>query len=403
MGLPFPLRDGSGNLLLAANQKIASDSQLTFLRTLELYTGELEATDWRRRVAEKVNGLLNDGATLNAIAQALPEQKVAPPVHDGHEHQFTVELDTLLLHLDGALRQTPADSNWPQRFCQLSKALQRLTRCRFDSAVYTLVQHASTRLERYSAHHAALVACVAAETARLLKWTAPEIDSLFAACLSMNVAMTREQDLLLLQRGPLSPAQRELVREHAVRGALLLKAAGVTDLLWLDAVARHHLSEPPLALAERTPGQRLAALIRRVDIFGAKLSSRVARSPMSPIQAAREACLGPDGTPDEIGGTLLRAIGLYPPGSFVQLESEEVGVVIARGSRANLPIVATLVGRSGLPLAEPAVRDTVDRRYSIKGAVLPSAVKVLPPHKRLLEIIRLRKSNHTTDPDVQGD
>jgi HD-GYP domain-containing protein (c-di-GMP phosphodiesterase class II) len=397
VALPFPLRDGSGNLLLAANQKITSETQLTSLSTLELFTGETEAAEWRRRVAEKVNGLLIGGATLNAIAEALPDQKITVAAHDSHEHPFTVELDTLLLQLDGALRQAAPGSNWPGRFAQLAGALQQLTCCRFDSTVYTLVQHASSRLERYSAHHALLVASVAAETARLMEWKTQEIDSLFSACLSMNIAMTREQDMLLMQTGPLTPLQRELVREHAVRGALVLKAAGVKDLVWLDAVARHHLVEPPVPLVARTPGQRLAALIRRVDIFGAKLSSRASRAPMSPIQAAREACLGQDGAPDEIGGVLLRAIGLYPPGSFVQLESGELGVVIARGSRANLPIVAALVGRSGLPLAEPAVRDTLDKRYAVNGAVLPSAVKVRPPHKRLLEMIRLRRPYRPAD------
>lgn len=400
VSLPFPLRDGSGNLLLAANQMIASESQLASLSKLELFTGEQEATDWRRRVAEKVNGLLIGGANLNTIAQALPDQQSTSSTREDNEVPFTVELDTLLLQLDATLRQATPGSGWLERFAPPSQALQQLTRRRFDSVVYTMVQHASTMLERYSTHHAVLVASVAAEAARLMQWTAAEVDSLFAAGLSMNVAMTREQDMLLMQSGPLTPVQRDLVREHAVRGAMMLQAAGVKDLVWLDAVARHHLSEPNVPLAERSTGQRLAALIRRVDIFGAKLSRRAARSPMSPIQAAREACLGPDGKPDEIGGALLRAVGLYPPGSFVQLESGELGVVIARGRRANLPIVASLVGRSGLPLGEPAVRDTVDKRHAVKGAMLPEAVKVLPPHTRLLEIIRLKEQYRASEQDL---
>ena len=43
------------------------------------------------------------------------------------------------------------------------------------------------------------------------------------------------------------------------------------------------------------------------------------------MQAAREACLGPTGVPDEIGGALLKAVGLYPPGSFVELACGEIG------------------------------------------------------------------------------
>ena len=36
------------------------------------------------------------------------------------------------------------------------------------------------------------------------------------------------------------------------------------------------------------------------------------------------------------------------------------------------------------PLGEPALRDTLDRRYAVKGAVPPASVRVRPPHERLL-------------------
>jgi hypothetical protein len=123
-----------------------------------------------------------------------------------------------------------------------------------------------------------------------------------------------------------------------------------------------------------------------VDIFTAKLSRRAARQPMSPVQAAREACLGANGQPDEIGGVLLKAVGLYPPGSFVELTNGERGIVVARGRRANLPIVAALVGASGAPLGEPALRDTVERRHAVKGALSSQAVRVIPPHEKLFAL-----------------
>ena len=394
--LPFPLRDGNGKLLLAAEHKIGSPALLASLQQQALYTGEHEAVEWRRRMAEKVNGLLNAGATLNKIAAALPDKQP-----QGEREQaplsFQVELDTLVLQLDALLRQVDPESGWLDRFLPLQQAAQALASRRFDSTVYLLVQAASGSTERYSAHHVLLTAAVAVEVASQRGWSAEECDRLFSACLTMNVAMTRQQDMLMEQTGALSEAQRTAVREHAVRGAMMLKAAGVADLCWLDAVARHHQPEPDRPWSERPPGQRLAALIRRVDIFGAKLSRRSARKPMSPIQAAREACLGPDGKPDELGGALLRAVGLYPPGSFVRLESGEVGVVVARGRRANLPLVVTLIGASGLPLHEPALRDTVERRHMVKEALAPAAVKVRPPHERLLEIIRLHEQRRSSD------
>jgi hypothetical protein len=170
----------------------------------------------------------------------------------------------------------------------------------------------------------------------------------------------------------------------------LLKAAGWADALCLEVVALHHdaglESEP---LAGQAPARQLARLLRRVDIFSAKISLRAARAPLSPVQAAREACLGSDGAPDEIGSALLRAVGLYPPGSFVEMVGGEIGIVVARGRRANLPHVAALISSSGSLIAEPPLRDTLDRRYAVKSAVPPASVKVRPPHERLLSMRQL--------------
>ena len=101
---------------------------------------------------------------------------------------------------------------------------------------------------------------------------------------------------------------------------------------------------------------------------------------MSPVQAAREACLGPNGTPDEIGAALLKAVGLYPPGSFVELVNGEICIVVARGPRANLPVVAVLIGADGVHRGNAAQRDTNDRRFAVKRAVSAATVRITPPH-----------------------
>lgn len=77
-------------------------------------------------------------------------------------------------------------------------------------------------------------------------------------------------------------------------------------------------------------------------------------------------------------------MGLYPPGSFVQLVSGETGIVIARGRQANLPLVATLRSQSGVPLVSPALRDTAEPRHAVKGGLGAEDVNVLPPHDRLV-------------------
>jgi hypothetical protein len=72
-----------------------------------------------------------------------------------------------------------------------------------------------------------------------------------------------------------------------------------------------------------TPVQRLAQLLQRIDVFTAKLSRRRTRPGSNATVEARDACLDPSGLPDATGATMLRVLGLYPPGSFVRLASGE--------------------------------------------------------------------------------
>ena len=199
--------------------------------------------------------------------------------------------------------------------------------------------------------------------------------------------MSALQDELATSAAAPTAAQREQIRQHAQQSAQLLCEAGVDDALWCDTVRLHHdAGDAQLALADLPEERQLARLLRRADIFTAKISARRTRAPMSPVQAAREACLGPAGVPDEVGGALLRATGLYPPGSFVELANGERGIVVSRGRRANLPWVASLVAPSGMPIGEPALRDTLEARFAVRSAVASALVKVRPDHKRILAL-----------------
>ncbi|MFN9745131.1 MAG: hypothetical protein ACK57B_05760 [Betaproteobacteria bacterium] len=201
------------------------------------------------------------------------------------------------------------------------------------------------------------------------------------------MAITRLQDHLATVQGPPTAEQRREIAGHAERGAAMLAAAGLDDAVATEAVRLHHYaSAEGRPLQEQPAARQVARLLRRADIFGVKISRRGSRAAMSPLAAARGACLGPDGQPDEIGSALLRAVGLYPPGSFVELASGEIGIVVARGQRANLPLVAALVSASGGVYSEPVLRQTHDRRYAVKSAVPPQRVKVRFQHDGVLAL-----------------
>jgi HD-GYP domain-containing protein (c-di-GMP phosphodiesterase class II) len=384
--LPFGLRDVTGRLLLAAGERIDTDQQMNLLAAQNVFVDEYESAEWTRRLQAAMDLKIRQGATLSQVA-AVSVDEEAHSARPQRPLSLPEQWEELISQLDTILRDVRADTDWLPRLHVLMGRAQTLLQRRPDAALYLGVYEAAHSSEKYSSHHAMLVMQICELTGPILGWPKDWTQALSLAALSMNVGMHRLQDQLALTTLPLTPQTKDEIGRHAEVGAALLREAGVADALWLETVRLHHdASGAELPLASLPPPRQLARLLRRVDIFTATLSRRATRSPMSPVQAAREACLGAGGVPDEIGSALLKAVGLYPPGSFVELASGEIGIVIARGRRANLPLVASLIGASGNIMMEPALRDTIERRHAVKGAMPSGSVKVRPPHDRLLAL-----------------
>ena len=96
-----------------------------------------------------------------------------------------------------------------------------------------------------------------------------------------------------------------------------------------------------------TDGRDMETLLQRADIFGARLAPRVARLPM-PVTAAMQASYyDEEHRVDEAGAALVKTLGVYPPGAFVRLATQEVAVVLRRGATATTPRVAVVMNRDG--------------------------------------------------------
>ncbi len=404
--LPFRLFDGRGLLLLPGGMKIELESRLQALRSMPLFVDEAEAAPWLRLADETAESLMLRNATLSDISIARrkeishgrggPARDALAGAHNtersGPSTTFDIGLaerwEGLMRQINGVLQEATAQGDWVVRLHAALSQLIALAERKPNELLFLLIQHAGHDTRQYSAHHAALCAMVCAQVAHTLKWSADDRETLTMAAMTMNVAMTGLQDTLARQKDPLTPEQRQRVDNHGLRSAQLLAESGVGDPRWIKIVRLHHdasLLAAPLETLD--PAQRMARLLNVVDRFTAKISRRAGRPPMSPLAAARAACVGPDGKPDEFGSALLRTLGMYPPGSYVQLVGGEVAVVMARGERANEPRVAVLVGSSGLPLPEPVLRDTSSTSRKVVAAVPVDDVRVRLNHEALIELL----------------
>jgi hypothetical protein len=285
-----------------------------------------------------------------------------------------------------ALAADDFETAWLDRLSKLADRVRELTAQDPDVALYMMLQAATNDTENYSANHAMFCAVVADLCAAHFEWPDAEALSVQNAALTMNVGMLLMQNSMAQQGESLSPAQKLRVEDHPQRSVELLKSAGVDDPLWLEIVRRHHR---PIDEGEScdpaTSQQRLAQLLQRIDVFTAKLSKRKTRPGSTATVAARDACLdSSSGLPDATGATMLRVLGLYPPGSFVRLASGEIGVVVRRGGKAHTPVVACVRREDGGVITQPIVRDTGSRPYAVQRSLSADEAKIRLDHERIV-------------------
>ena len=214
----------------------------------------------------------------------------------------------------------------------------------------------------FAVRHSVDTAVITALLARALKLEDGVVRSVLLAALSMNVGMLARHAQFQHQAGPLDAEERAYIRAHPQAGVNLLRAAGVTDGVWLQAVLQHHEnvdgSGYPLGITGEDIGVG-ARLIMLADRYCARVSARSYRKPLLPNAALRDMLMAEKATLDApLASLLVRELGIYPVGTFVKLLNGEVGVVTRKGLNAATPHVQSLIGPRGARLDVPLRRDT---------------------------------------------
>ena len=238
--------------------------------------------------------------------------------------------------------------------------LQALVERDADVALFLALRHDDQRFALYPLTHAMHCALVAVLTARQLGWPASRSASVGCAALTMNWSMFDLQATMAEQDTPPTARQLKLIRAHPE--AAVDAEAGFDDR-WED----EHPGGTgyPHAL---TDVSEAAQVLRAADVYMAKVSARATRPAMAPQQASRE--LFQQRTGDTVAMALIRAVGVHPPGSLVQLRSGEIAVAIHRPASGTQPIVATLSDSAGRPCAQTVRRDTAQPEFAVMAPVV---------------------------------
>jgi len=358
--LPFSVRNEQGYLLLAKGRVVDTESQRQLLVSRGLYVD-------------------HDDSPVTEVPSELPA--AAPEAGAATRRttlfdlwkQTTARLDLLL----GSLGQ----AGFAARCDTFAGQLMALVERDPDIGIYNSVRQDPSRLSLYGLAHALHCAMVGQLAARRVGWPAERVRTLVRAALTMNLSIVELQGRFATQ-GRLDDYQRGLIRAHPEAAVERLRAAGVDDADWLQAVLEHHEQAGGLGYPAKLDSPcALAQALRMADVFMAKISPRTERPPLSVLDAARQLFAEHPGNP--MAAAIIKEYGIYPPGSFVQLASGEVAVVIRRGATAHTPVAAAVTDRKGLPVTRTTPRNTAEAEFAIRSLVPDSRQMLRIPPERL--------------------
>ncbi len=288
----------------------------------------------------------------------------------------------------GIILSSPGSTQeFAHRVVQYDRWMQGLMTRDPDVGLYLLFQLAGNSPVGYSASHALVCATLCHVIAKELGTNVAERESLVHAALTMNIAMTGLQDTLANQVEKPTPEQQDMIRAHPIKGSMMLSNMGISDELWLDIVSCHHDESSGKADYRLvSPATRLAHILKVVDRYAAMISPRMSRAGRSATESARAVMANTSAKTDEVAHAMVRAVGLCPPGTFVRMDTGDLGVVVRRSSALNQPYVAIVGKPDGEIFTMPRLHRTANGGPRIRTALAAAAVHVNLNHFHILQL-----------------
>jgi HD-GYP domain-containing protein (c-di-GMP phosphodiesterase class II) len=271
-------------------------------------------------------------------------------------------------------------ADFPLALREVTQQIDDLMSSDTDLGMFEVVRISPDKLARYGALHSLHTACVVWLVAHRKEWTVAKRMSALQAALTMNIAVTDLQTILAQQAGPMDADQQSRIHNHALDSERLLRSLGVSDELWLTAVAEHHEQPGCKGYPRGLPTtSELADLLRTCDVFCAKMSPRAGRTAMLSPKAAE--AIFRHRSANFFGATVVTTMGLYPPGSLVTLGSGEQAMVTERTQNPLRPIIALLTDTEGQALDAPQASgtDATGARKVVGPAASAAPAQLFPP------------------------
>jgi HD-GYP domain-containing protein (c-di-GMP phosphodiesterase class II) len=189
-----------------------------------------------------------------------------------------------------------------------------------------------------------------------------DLQVLGTGAIFMDVGKTQIPNELLTKSGALSESEMELMKQHVERGIEIAREIPGLDERMLQMIGLHHERYNGTGYPKGLNGSDIpvfAKIAGIVDSYDAMTTPRPYAQPISTYDAIRQLNkLAGVEFPQELVEQFVQAIGVFPVGTLVELNTGEVGVVIAQNRVRRLrPKIMLLLDKNKAPLLHEEIVD----------------------------------------------
>ena len=244
--------------------------------------------------------------------------------------------------------------------------IDSLARLVYQDRTSLLALTALKRHDQYTFTHMVNVAALSMAMARSLDLEGPLLREFGFAALMHDIGKVRTPLEILNKPDKLTQEEFTIMKQHVVDGAHMLRRTPETPALAPVVAFEHHLKQDLSGYPENIGARKLnlcTMVVSVVDVFDALRSNRAYRQGLATdrikhIMSQQESTA--------FNRTLLRRfvnlMGLFPIGTLVRLNTDEVGVVTqTHPDDPFRPQVKLIMNRRGEQLETPLLTNTWDR------------------------------------------
>jgi putative nucleotidyltransferase with HDIG domain len=360
----FRLPRGSANMAgLLRDMRDRKVEKITFARGVELADIRALMDELADRVSRIAVGdrLTGRGIRRIVVSKVAIEEEENEPVGLAQAKQMyskaVASAETIWAATKAGEQPDPADARG---------IIDSLSRLVHQDRTSLLALTALKRHDNYTFTHMVNVAALSMAMARSLDLEGPMLREFGFAALMHDIGKVHTPLEILNKPDKLTEEEFKIMKQHVVDGAHVLRRTPETPALAPLVAFEHHLKQDLSGYPENVGARKLnlcTMVVSIVDVFDALRSNRAYRAGLA-TDRIRHIMSQQEST--AFNRTLLRRfvnlMGLFPIGTLVRLNTEEIGVVTqTHPDDPFRPQVKLIKDSKGATLETPLLTNTWDR------------------------------------------